>query len=110
MKIKSLIPKNGTQVFGRDIKITFVNKEDTSENKIWYGAVNLRTSEIYLRKENKGNHINKDEIEITYIHELMHYILTKAGYSQKLENAGIDEEELVEMIAVGLYDAIKNSR
>ena len=105
MSRKTFIPKS-TQIFGRELK---VEHKETKVSGL-YGEINLRTGIVTLAKNTKEYPISPDELEVTYLHEITHFILNKTGFEEKLVKAGIDLEDIVETFAMGMYDALKNSK
>lgn len=110
MPKKTFIPKTNTQIFGREIKIEHRHVKEDCKSSTLYGSIDLKTGTVILRKSQVGDWISDDEREITYLHEIIHFILNKMGYEEKLEKANINLEDLVETIAIGIYDALKNAK
>lgn len=96
-----LIP-NRTEILSRKVKVKFEHDNVRGIN----GNIDCNTGEMTLYTNYRGIAFPQEEVEITYLHEIMHFILAKTGWSSKLDKRGIDEEELVEDIAIGIYQAL----
>lgn len=107
MKDSKLIPDT-TIVLGKQINILW--DTDRIKERGLYGSINISTGELHLASEVHGHPVSKNEKEVTYLHEMFHYILHKNGYESKLEKANIDLEELVEDLAEGIHQALTNKQ
>lgn len=102
-----VIPKS-TEILSRKISIKW-NTERIREKGL-YGSINMTTGELHLADNIYGVKVPVEEIEMTYWHEIFHFVLNKNGYEQKLSKAGIDLEDIVEDLAVGTYQAITKAK
>ena len=92
------IPKR-VKLFGSTINIIFDDK--TCESNSGYGSAIFKEDIIYLRKNAHGNGIKETEIECTYLHEIIHFILNKNGY-----NKLCDDEDFVSRLARSLHQVL----
>lgn len=96
MEEKAQIFKNRTiNIFGSKYSIKFVNEVTDKEGYWIYGKTDVYNKVITIStKLPCGKPIQKEELETTLIHELLHAILTSGQY-----NGYSDDEPLVEWIA-----------
>jgi predicted SprT family Zn-dependent metalloprotease len=92
------IPKE-FKLFGQTIKIKYVDRLVDGEDST--GQARYREGIILIQKNNKGIHRNKEQVEQTFLHELVHYILQKMG-KHDLQN----NEEFVDVFAGLLHQAL----
>jgi len=85
------IPKE-FKLFGQTIKVKFIDKLVDEEDST--GQARYRGGKILIQKNNNGVYRNKEQIEQTFLHELVHYILQKMG-KRDLQN----DEEFVDVFA-----------
>ncbi len=71
------IPKK-VKLFGSTITIEYNNNECDKENS--YGLALLNQDKILLSDFSDGNKIKETNIECTFLHELIHFILTRLDY------------------------------
>ena len=91
-----IIPKTFT-IFGHEYRVVFV---DTLDSKDSVGECLPMQNEIRIKKE---MHISLQEQ--TYLHEIIHCILTSLSYS-KLNN----DEVFVDQMAQCLHQILKSSK
>lgn len=103
IKKGELIPVS-TEISGRRINISW-DTPRVIEQRL-YGTINIITGELHLANKIGETEIPLEEKEITYLHEIFHFILKKGGYESKLEEAGINLERLVEDLGVGMYECL----
>jgi len=65
-------------LFGSRITIEFDNNRCAEENA--YGLSLLKQNRIYLADFSDGVNLQSTEIECTFLHETVHFILTRLGY------------------------------
>ena len=96
MEEKSQIFKNRTvNIFGSKYSIKFVDEVIDSNDNWVYGITDVYNKVIRIStKLPCGKPIQKEELETTLIHELLHSILNSGQY-----NGYSDDEPLVEWIA-----------
>lgn len=97
-----------TEVLGRKIKVKW-NTPRLIEKGL-YGSMNCVTGELHLAEEVRGNKVPVEEIEITYWHEMFHFLLNKNGYEKKFHDSDIDLEKIVEDLAIGIHQAISKAK
>lgn len=103
----SNIPER-TEILGRKIVVKY-NTPRVIEKGL-YGSMNCVTGELHLSEEIYGNKVPVEEMEITYWHEILHYIFNKNGYEKTFNDKGIDLEKIVEDTAVGIQQAITKAK
>lgn len=79
-------------------------KDDLCYKNNHMGEINYRTHKIYLQNNAEGQPISTPDIEITFLHEIMHLILREMG----CEDEGHDEK-FVDMLARFLYAMQKDN-
>lgn len=97
-----------TELLGRKV-ITKWNTPRVVEKGL-YGSMNCITGELHLSEEINGHKVPVEEMEITYWHEMMHFILYKNNYEGKLAEAGIDLEKFVEDMAVAVHQVLSKAK
>lgn len=102
------IPQS-VEMFGRTVK-TF---DDTTTLGISrnYGEARYGLNHIALNtKLNSGHTISQEELKLTYLHELMHFILIFTGYDQILRTkADVEIEQFIELMASAIYQYEKTA-
>lgn len=94
------IPKT-IQIIGREIKIEYDENIMRDDDNI--GLAKIREGKILLVPiGTKTTNVTKESIEVTFIHELLHYILHSTRY-YKLHS----DEDFVSRISEVLYQVIK---
>lgn len=68
------------------------------------GEINYRTHKIYLQNNAEGQPISIPDIEITFLHEIMHLILREMGSDEETH-----DEKFVDMLARFLYAMQKDN-
>ena len=99
---------NQTEILGRKIVVKY-NTPRLIERGL-YGSMNCVTGELHLAETVAGNKVPVEEIEITYWHEVLHYIFNKNGYEKIFHDNNIDLEKIVEDTAVGIHQAINKAK
>lgn len=90
------IPKEIT-IFGRKIKTLLSHNLESKYGEARYGA-----NEIQVNTRVSGTEITKEENKLTYIHEMMHFILNFTGYERVLSDK-VDIEQFIELMSAGIY-------
>lgn len=101
------IPKK-LQLFGRTIDVI----DDSASLSISrnYGEARYGVNQIALNSNVAGNKINPEELKLTFIHEMLHFILNFTNYEQIIrDNQKIDIEQFIELLASGIYQYEKTS-
>jgi hypothetical protein len=99
------IPKS-VELFGREITTSM---EDTLDGM--YGEARYGVNVIAVNPKVKGKPMKDDEIKVTYLHEMLHFILNFAGIQQDIvEGNKVDIETLVDLVAVGIYEYEKTAK
>ena|SRR5688572_29067223 len=101
------IPKQ-IELFGRDITTHIDEGRLTSRTA--YGEARYGENEIVLNDKISGKPITPDELKLTYLHEMLHFILNFTSYEETLVKLGIDLEQFIELLASGIYQYEKSAK
>lgn len=71
----------------------------------WYGAAVYRESKIELQTSTKSRPLTRNCLEVSFCHELVHWILHSMGESEKNK-----DEKFVELFGVFLHQALTTKR
>lgn len=85
------IPKE-FQLFGSTIKVVF--NDERCDDKEAYGFTSYSSNTIFLSNKVDGKPISKDEMDITFIHEVLHFIFYKTKYPDLT-----DDERLITLMS-----------
>lgn len=102
------IPKQ-VEMFGR----TIMTVDDTDRLSILrnYGEARYGSNEIALNSRIGDRPVSVEELKLTYIHEMFHFILNFTGYETIIkDNIKIDLEQFIELIAAGVYQYEKTAK
>ncbi len=102
------IPKE-IELFGRVI----TTMDDTERLSIArnYGEARYGINEIALNIAVAAGKVKDDELKMTYLHEMLHFILNFTGYEQIIRDCGkIDLEQFIELMASGIYQYEKSAK
>lgn len=96
------------EIFGRVIK-TF---DDTERLNIArnLGEARYGINQIALTTNMGGQPIPPDELKLTYLHELMHFITNLTGFERTLSEKGVDLEQFVDLFASAFYQYEKSAK
>lgn len=100
---KNSIPKT-TEIFGRVIQTIIDNEKMDKLDLI--GQADFINNAVYLSDSSEDNKFPLDELKITYIHEILHFILNFGEYDKIFEEKGIDIEHFIDVVASGIYQAL----
>lgn len=101
------IPKS-VELFGRVIKTYNESmKMNLTKN---FGESRYGLNQIALAFDIEGKDMAPDEIKITYLHEMLHFILNFAGFEWQFKEKGIDIEQFIELVASGIYQYEKSAK
>ena len=97
---------NSFQLLGQRITVV-VDPSCFTEKDSAYGYASYRTNQIQLRPSTETHPLNQEQLEQTFCHELMHFILYHAGaaYSGKHDYMHQDEG-FVDLCGSLLHQAI----
>lgn len=99
------IPKE-VDIFGRKIKTVIDNDSHGRFGEARYGV-----NEIMVNDKIMGKDCTEEENKLTYLHELTHFILTFTGFDDLIgKGEKINLEQLVELIASGIYQYEKSAK
>ena len=104
--IYQTIPKK-VELFGRTIS-TLIDADRLGIRKV-YGEAKYGENQIILNPKISEKPITADELKLTYLHEMMHFILNFTSYEQILSQKGIDIEQFIELMASGIYQYEKSA-
>lgn len=96
------------EIFGRIIK-TYDDsiRLNAARN---FGEARYGVNQIALATDMNGSQIPEDELKLTYLHELMHFITYLTGFEKTLSDKGIDLEQFVDLFASALYQYEKSAK
>jgi len=92
------IPKS-FKLFGSTITVEFDN--DKCEAERAYGIVIYKRNIIKLQDKAHGEKIANEEIEASYYHEILHFILNRLGYDDLN-----DDEKFVKQVSKALQQCL----
>lgn len=99
---KIVIP-GSFELFAQKIKIQY--DEQLGFEKQCYGIADYDKNLILLQPNTNGCERDEDQIEQTYLHEIIHFILNRGGYSKLSKN-----EDFVDSFSNGLHQVLKSSK
>jgi hypothetical protein len=101
------IPKR-IELFGRNIHTV---DDSVRLNLVRnFGEARYGINEIAVNSNINGAAITKDELKLTYLHEMLHFILNFTGYESIIREGGkIDIEQFIELMAAGIYQYEKTA-
>lgn len=97
------------ELFGRVIKTIY----DTERMQIakTFGEAHYGSNEIAISDKIQGSQIADDEKKMTYLHEMLHFILNFTGYEAIIfKDKSIDMEQFVELLASAIYQYEKTAK
>lgn len=95
------------ELFGRTIKTTF----DTQGLHGQYGVAMPGFNEIVLNNKIKGEDYSAEELKMSYLHEMIHFILIFTNYDPLIRSGEkLDLEQFVELLASGIYQYEKSRK
>jgi hypothetical protein len=97
------------ELFGRKIKTL----DDSSKLSLVrsYGEARYGVNEIALNNFINGLPVTEDEKKITWLHEVLHFILNFTGYEEIIQKGEkIDLEQFIELLASGIYQYEKTAK
>lgn len=102
------IPKE-IEIFGRTIK-TVDHSEKLNAINV-YGEARYGSNEIEMTYYLPDRTISEEELKLTYLHEMFHFILNFTGYEEILKSIGkVDMEQFIELMATGFYQYEKSKK
>jgi hypothetical protein len=96
------------ELFGRTIK-TIMDTANLNRNKT-FGEARYGVNQIALTNKIGQEDIPADEMKVTYLHELVHFILNFTGFEMTLSEKGIDIEQFVDLVATALFQYEKTAK
>lgn len=100
------IPKQ-VELFGRTVRTVDETGKMDSHN---FGQARYGCNQIAISKVVGGNEVTDEELKLTYLHELMHFILNFTGFESQIKQTNIDMEQFVELMAAGIYQYEKSGK
>lgn len=98
------IPKQ-VELFGRTI--TTVDDSERLTLTRNFGEARYGLNRIALNR----NGTETDELKLTYLHEMLHFILNFTGYQGIIQNGGkIELEQFIELMASAIYQYEKTAK
>lgn len=102
------IPKS-IELFGRTVET--IDDSTILNVKKLYGEARYGTNVIAISNLVGDRPVTDEEIKLTYLHEMMHFILNFTGFQEMiLENKKIDLEQFVELMSAGIYQYEKSAQ
>jgi hypothetical protein len=101
------IPKR-VELFGRSV----VTVDDSTRLNIsgGFGEARYAINQIAMSTKVKEIAVSSDELKLTYLHEMLHFILNFTGYEGIIKNKSeIDLEQFIELLASGIYQYEKTA-
>lgn len=106
-KTVNSIPKK-VELFGRTVQ-TILDSErlNLAGN---FGESRYGVNHIALTDKVRGIEVSTEELKLTYLHEMLHFILNFTGYQDIIaQNQKIDLEQFIELLAAGIYQYEKTA-
>jgi hypothetical protein len=100
------VPKS-VELFGRTVKTV---NETGNLNHFNYGEARYGCNQIAVSNTVGGNTQTDEEFKLTYLHEMVHFILNFTGFESQIKNSHIDLEQFVELMAAGIYQYEKSRK
>lgn len=102
------IPKQ-IEIYGRTIKV-LMESEKLGAKSV-FGEARYGENAIHLNPLTlTGNDVSADEIKLTFIHEMLHFILNFTGLQKQLEDSDFDLEQFIELLSAGIYQYEKSAK
>jgi Zn-dependent peptidase ImmA (M78 family) len=102
------IPKE-VELFGRKIKTVDESMKMNLQNM--FGQARYGVNEIVISRSIANDKVSDDELKLTYLHEMLHFILNFTGYENAiLKNKEIDLEQFVELMSSAIYQYEKTAK
>ncbi len=89
------------ELFGRVVKT--INDSDRLNLINRYGQARYGSNKIAISTKINDTEIAEDEIKLTYLHEMVHFILNFTGYEEILNDSKINLEQFVELLSSAIY-------
>ena len=102
---KIQIPKS-FYLFGEKINVVFSEAYFGSENPSSLGFCSYRENKIYIRPNSVSWPLSDDQIEQTFLHELMHMIVNHSEGTLKKDEDPHDNEGFINISASLLHQAL----
>lgn len=97
------------ELFGRTIRTI----DDSEKLNLTgsYGEARYGVNHIALSDKVKDRETDPEEIKLTYLHEMLHFILNFTGFEKAIqENEKIDLEQFTELVSSGIYQYEKSAK
>lgn len=103
----NLIPSR-VELFGRTVLTNYDPNLNRAGN---FGEARYGANQIALFDQIRGIEISEEELKLTYLHEMLHFILNFTGYQTIIQNGEhIDLEQFIELLASGIYQYEKSAQ
>lgn len=97
------------ELFGRVIETVTDSERLNLIGK--YGEARYGANKIVITEKITDKDIPKDEIKLTYLHEMFHFILIFTGYDSILRDTGkINLEQFIELMSAAIYQYQKSAK
>jgi hypothetical protein len=99
-----MLPKK-VKVMGKNFTVELTKSMDEKKGYDNWGKTDFFQNKITLDKE-----VNQDQLEETFIHELLHCLLSETNLNKELnEGKKIEEEDFVRRLSPLLYQVLKEN-
>lgn len=93
------------ELFGR--KIQTIDETERLTLTKNFGEARYGINKIALNR----NNVSSDELKLTYLHEMLHFILNFTGYQELINKSDtIDLEQFIELLSSGIYQYEKSAK
>lgn len=90
---------------GETIKVLFKD-EPFIERPDAVGLISYRLGEIYLRRPNETYPRNNSQLQVTYLHEVLHLVFEKSGIKGPDEGFLYNNEPVIDLLASMLHQIL----
>jgi hypothetical protein len=102
------IPKK-VEIFGRTL-YTIDDSDRLNLLKI-FGEARYGVNHIALSTRLNDREVSTEELKLTYLHEMLHFILNFTGYESIIQtNSKIDLEQFIELMSAAIYQYEKTAK
>lgn len=102
------VPKQ-VELFGRVIKTVYDPQGLTGASNL--GEARYGVNHIAITQKVKDIDIDPNELKLTYLHEMLHFILSFTNYDSIIRNnERIDIEQFIELMAAGIFQYEKSAK
>jgi hypothetical protein len=105
-KVYNQIPSS-VELFGRRVETV----DDTPRLNLLknFGEARHGINQIAMSGVVNDRQVASDELKLTYLHEMLHFILSFTGYDPIIRESNIDIEQFIELLASGIFQYEKSA-